>query len=103
MVARGVVTVLSVLSPEEQEKSNGKRRQRQGEQRQQGTKGDRRQQGRAQKETIENSDGRAKVKTATGAGGKCRETRDGRENRVGREEGNSNTVAKGPATAGACA
>ena len=56
-----------------------------------------------QKETRENSNGRAKAKTATGAGGKGRETRDGRENRVGREEGNSNTVAKGPATAGACA
>jgi hypothetical protein len=93
MVARGVVTVLSVLSPEEQETSNGKRWQRQGEQRQQGEQ--MRQQGRVQKETRENSDGRAKAKTATGAGGKGRETRDGRENRVGREEGNSNTVAKG--------
>ena len=41
------------------------------------------------------------MKTATGAGGKGRETGDGRENRDGREEGNSNTVAKGPATAGA--
>jgi hypothetical protein len=48
-----------------------------------------------QKETRENSNGRAKAKTATGAGGKGRETRDGRENRVGREEGNSNAVAKG--------
>jgi hypothetical protein len=42
-----------------------------------------------QKETREYSDGRAKAKPVTGAGGK------GREYRVGREECNSNTVAKG--------